>query len=154
MRDLAANVVLSAKPLERTAQVIGVSAMRHGRNAMQISFGKLLVFAPDMSLVDEFYGDALGFKQVDSGNDFRIFRGEDFELIVFRCDEAGSRDGYATQAGSCICFSVPDIEVAMQELREKGVDLIHSEPQPGPNLRFAAFADPFGTVHEIVELGS
>ncbi len=120
---------------------------------MQVSFGKLLVFAPDMALVDDFYGETLGLERIDGGDDFRIFQGEGFELIVYQCEEATTREGYSTRAGSCICFSVPDLEAAMAELRARGADLIHSEPQIGPNLRYAAFADPFGTVHEIVQLG-
>ncbi len=121
---------------------------------MELSLGKLLVFAPDMELADEFYEGKLGLERVDSGDDYRVLRGPDFELILFRCSEATSSDGYSKQAGSAICFSVPDIVEAMRHLREKDVELLHSEPQSGAGLSYVAFVDPFGTVHEIVEYAS
>jgi catechol 2,3-dioxygenase-like lactoylglutathione lyase family enzyme len=118
---------------------------------LQITLGKVLVFAPDLNVADEFYGETLGLKRAESGDQFRAFSGADFDMIIFKCDSPATPDEYSKQAGSTICFSVPDLAQAMVELGSKGVRFLHSEPQSGPNLRYVAFVDPFGTVHELIE---
>ena len=95
---------------------------------MRISFGKLLVFVPDMELADDFYGGVFGLDRIDGGEDFRIFRGPDFELLLFECEEANSPEGYSQRAGSAVCFAVPDILESVEYLRQKDVQVLHAEP--------------------------
>lgn len=121
---------------------------------MQISFGNLLVFVPDMEIADEFYEGVLGLERVKAGRDFRRLRGSGFDLVLFRCSARSSSDGYSEIASAAICFAVPDLKEAMTHLRERGVALLHDEPQTGDGLAYVAFEDPFGTVHEIVEYSS
>ena len=121
---------------------------------MEFSLANILVFVPDLEAADAFYEGVLGLRRERSGDLFRRLRGPNFELVLFRCAEAGSSAGYSDRAGSAICLSVPSIREAMAYLEEHDVKLLHSDPQPGDGLSYVAFEDPFGTVHEIVEYTS
>ena len=120
-------------------------------NALEISIGKLVVFAPDLDAAVSFYAETLGFSITDSGTDFRLFSGRDFELVVFACEESVTPSRYSECAGSAIAFCVPNLDEAIRDLESKGVKFLHAEPQTGPHSRYVAFSDPFGTVHELVE---
>lgn len=119
---------------------------------MQISLGKLLVFAPDLVIAREFYGDVLGLSLTESTDTFLGFRGVDFELLIFDCDTETTPDGHSSVAGSALTFSVSNLEEAIESLRRSGTRVLHDEPQQGPHSRYIAFSDPFGTVHELVEV--
>ena len=55
----------------------------------------------------------------------------------------------------CTCLVndfYPEVGKAAVELLEsQGVELLHEVPSSGPEGRYVAFVDPFGTVHELVE---
>ena len=121
---------------------------------MELSFGKLLIFVPDLATADEFYEGVLGLARADGGDDFRVLRGSDFEVFLFKCADPTTSAGYGEGAGSSMCFAVTNILESMEHLRDHKVQLLHDEPQPGPGLKYVAFADPFGTVHEIIEYSS
>lgn len=118
---------------------------------MVLSFNNLLVFAPDLSVAREFYGETLGLELVRSEENFLAFKGVGFELDVFSCSTATQASGYSERPGSSIAFSVPELEVAVSALMARGVRFLHDTPQSGPLGRYVAFSDPFGTVHELVE---
>lgn len=62
---------------------------------------------------------------------------------------------YSNEAGVSVSFTVPDLEAAMQTLREAGVDVLHEVPNTATDgTRYAAFADPFGTVFELIEVST
>lgn len=50
-----------------------------------------------------------------------------------------------------INIKVENLEKAMNDLRNKGVEFIHTSPQPCPVGVFAAIKDPFGNVMELLE---
>ena len=116
-----------------------------------LSFSNLLVFAPDLSVAREFYGETLGLELVRAEENFLAFKGVGFELDVFSCSTATQASGYSERPGSSIAFSVPELAAAVSALRARGVRFLHETPQSGPLGRYVAFSDPFGTVHELVE---
>jgi len=59
---------------------------------------------------------------------------------------------YPNASQTLICLGTEDIRRSMAELKSKGVLLLHDEPQEFPGGLFCAFKDPFGNVHELVEL--
>ena len=120
-------------------------------NALEISIGKLVVFAPNLDAAVSFYAETLGLSLTGSGESFRLFSGRDFELVVFDCDESAKPSSYSECAGSAIAFRVPNLDETIRDLESKGVKFLHAEPQTGPHSRYVAFSDPFGTVHELVE---
>ncbi len=58
---------------------------------------------------------------------------------------------YGKTAQSLINFQTDDLEKTITELKKKGVMFIHDKPQDCPVGVFAAFKDPSGNVHELVE---
>ena len=118
---------------------------------MQISIGKPMVFVPDLEEATRFYCETLGLSLVEHATDRVLVRGADFDLILFPCDSNCSSEGYASVAGSTISFQVADLDAAVLKLRSARTRILHDAPQQGPYSRYVAFADPFGTVHELVE---
>ncbi len=118
---------------------------------MTLRLGKLLVFATSLDEAKRFYGEVLGLALTRETDGMLLFRQPDFELAIFPCEQTTDPDRHAQVASSTFVFAVPSVERAMRELRAKGVRFLHSEPAEGPLGRYAAFADPFGNVHEISE---
>lgn len=117
--------------------------------------GRIHVFAPDLGQAAAFYGDALGLRLVESHAGMQRFQGQGFDIDVFQCDAASSVDGYSSVAGVSVSFRVTDLEQAMLDLRERGVRVLHEVPNTASDgTRYAAFADPFGTVFELIEDGT
>jgi len=50
-----------------------------------------------------------------------------------------------------INIETDDLAATLNSLKEKGVELIHQTPQKCPVGVYAAFKDPFGNVHELLE---
>jgi catechol 2,3-dioxygenase-like lactoylglutathione lyase family enzyme len=116
-----------------------------------LSLHNVLVFAPDVGAARAFYAGVLGLELERTTDDFLVLRGANFRLIIFACSRPTDPSGYSEQAGSAIVFAVPSLEVAVASLRANGARVLHSTPNEGPLGRYVAFADPFGTVHELVE---
>jgi catechol 2,3-dioxygenase-like lactoylglutathione lyase family enzyme len=120
---------------------------------LRLSLGKILVFAPDLQVARQFYGEALGLELAHEAETRLSFRGSDFELTVFACERPTRSEGYSREAGSSVAFAVPSLDAAIPELSARGVRFLHDSPQEGPLGRYVALTDPFGTVHELVEVG-
>jgi catechol 2,3-dioxygenase-like lactoylglutathione lyase family enzyme len=78
---------------------------------------------------------------------------EGCRLLLHRV-ERPARIDYPNVAQTLICFETDDIAATMDSLRHSGAELLHDAPQPFPAGLFAAFRDPFGNVHELVETRS
>jgi catechol 2,3-dioxygenase-like lactoylglutathione lyase family enzyme len=124
---------------------------------MDLSMHSVLVFVPDLDRARRFYEETLGLILGREGEGFLLFQGVDFQLAVFlgksesSSSELSSR-GYSQDAGSSIAFAVPDLDKAVAELLAKDVRFLHVSPNEGPIGRYMAFLNPFGTVHELVEV--
>jgi lactoylglutathione lyase len=74
-------------------------------------------------------------------------------LILHIADKPTTID-YPNVSQTLICISTDNIVKKMDDLRRRGVELLHDTPQDFPAGKFIAFRDPFGNVHELVELKS
>ena len=119
--------------------------------AQRPALHSLLIFATDLAVGRAFYHDVLGFEVIRESDSSIAMRGADFDLTLFKCEAVGSSDGYSTRAGSSIAFAVTDVGKSMTNLKSHGVEFLHGVPSSGPEGRYVAFVDPFGTVHELVE---
>ena len=118
---------------------------------MELSLQNVLVFAPDLEAARHFYAEVLGLDLVGSGENHLSLEGANFRLTVFSCETPTQPERYSRQAGSSIAFAVASLDDAVEELRARGVRVLHSRPNEGPSGRYVAFVDPFGTVHELVQ---
>lgn len=116
-----------------------------------LALEKILVFAPSLEGARSFYGSVLGLQLERETDEMLLFHTPGLQLAVFRCERDTSPAEHSKAAGSCAVFTVPSLDAAMAELRTQGVRFVHESPAHGPLGRYAAFADPFGTVHELAE---
>ena len=78
---------------------------------------------------------------------------EGCRLLLHRVEHPAQID-YPDAAQTLVCLQTDNIVATMDSLRRHGAELLHDAPQPFPAGVFAAFRDPFGNVHELVEFRS
>lgn len=107
----------------------------------------------DMDEAIDFYCSKLGFevKQKDY-EDLILLDHEGVSVLLCKVDKPLHID-YPNVAQTLVNFQVSDLRREMADLKAKGVEFIHSEPQPCPVGIYVAIRDPFGNVHELVEFG-
>lgn len=59
---------------------------------------------------------------------------------------------YPPSSHTQIVIQVDDIEAKLRELKAKGVEIIHEQPLDFPLGKYAALKNPYGDIHELVEL--
>jgi glyoxylase I family protein len=110
-----------------------------------------MIFASDLSTARNFYEDVLGFEcknQTEVRLDFQL---ENCDLVAFKCEHDSEIKDYSEVARSVFVFLVDSVDREMKRLSAAGVRFLHAVPAENEFSRYAAFADPFGNVHEIYE---
>lgn len=101
----------------------------------------------------KFYSDVLGVKVKNKEhypNIVELDSGTELPLILNLVEEKVSVN-YPRQSQSLFNFQSENLKDEMVRLKQKGVEFIHDEPQDSPVGIFAAFRDPSGNVHELIE---
>ena len=108
----------------------------------------------DMDEAIRFYGSKLGFgiKSKEHYPDLVQLEHEGTYALLCKVDRPAQID-YPNVAQTLVNIQVPDLKKTMAELKAKGVEFIHSEPQTCPAGIYAAIRDPFGNVIELLEFG-
>jgi glyoxylase I family protein len=106
----------------------------------------------DMDKAIEFYCHKMGFKLSEDSFLPQIaqLEGAGITLILNKVDQLSLSD-YPRSSQILLNFQTENLLNSMKELKSKGVEFIHSEPQECPVGVFAAFKDQSGNVHEMVE---
>ncbi|MEA3311426.1 MAG: VOC family protein, partial [candidate division WOR-3 bacterium] len=73
-------------------------------------------------------------------------------VLLYKVDKPFKID-YPNAAQTLVNIQVPDLRKVMADLKAKGVEFIHSEPQPCQAGIYAALRDPAGNVMELLEFG-
>lgn len=110
------------------------------------------VNVPNMDQAIDFYTGVLGFSIASRASyPFAVvLEQEAFTFLLAKCERSAVID-YPDVAQTLINIETADLVVSLANLKAKGVDLIHSEPQPCPPGFYAAFRDPFGNVLELLQ---
>ena len=116
-----------------------------------MKLGKIMIFVSDFEEAKRFYRDVLGFRIKTETADRLEFAHEGVDFIAFKCEKNAVIEDYSNIARSVLVFEVESIEKALEDMRKKGVGFLHDRPAENEFSRYAAFADPFGNVHEIFE---
>jgi len=116
-----------------------------------MTLAHLMVFVPDLDRARGFYSGVLGFPVTGEGPDHLAFDAGGTPLLAFRGDRPTTVGDYSRESRAVFVFRVPSVQAAMAELKAAGVPLLHDTPGEGPTGRYAAFVDPFGIVHEVLE---
>ena len=104
-----------------------------------MTIGQIAIAAPDLDRAEEFYSHKVGLRLLSRTENVAIFDCEGVRLALERGDSA---------AGATIYFRVGDLESAVAELRERGVEFerdAHLVAQfPAHELWMALFRDTEG----------
>ena len=105
----------------------------------------------------DWYTSVLGFR-VSKENNFlhhgttvQLEHDKGFRLILHNAKNP-SRIDYPDDVQTMVVWQTDDLAGTMQHMKSKGVEFISSEPQKINVGSFVAFRDPFGNVHELIEL--
>jgi catechol 2,3-dioxygenase-like lactoylglutathione lyase family enzyme len=105
----------------------------------------------------KWYTDVLGFK-VSAENNFlhhgttvQLEHDQGFRLILHNARRPAKID-YPDDVQTMVVWQTQDLAGAMRHMKAKGVAFIFSEPEEINVGRYVAFRDPFGNVHELIEL--
>ena len=116
-----------------------------------MKLGIMMIFVTDLAVAKEFYCDVLGFPLLSEDGNQLEFEHLGARFVAFKCKTNATVEGYSTVARSAFVFEVKSVDEWMSKLSSKGVHFLHAEPAENDFGRYAAFADPFGNVHEIYE---
>jgi catechol 2,3-dioxygenase-like lactoylglutathione lyase family enzyme len=110
----------------------------------------------DLSRAKQFYGDTLGLHVEESEGMLELDLGPDNHVLVY------SKDNHQPATFTVLNFPVDDIERAVEQLTESGVQLEHYEQEDiktdergihrgngGPSI--AWFRDPAGNILSVLE---
>lgn len=105
----------------------------------------------------DWYTDVLGFR-VSKENNFlhhgttvQLEHDQGFRLILHNAKNP-AEIGYPDDVQTMVVWQTQDLAATMAQMKSKGVEFIVSEPQEINVGSFVAFRDPFGNVHELIEL--
>jgi predicted enzyme related to lactoylglutathione lyase len=109
----------------------------------------------DMDKAIDFYCNKIGFEVYAKEYYPQIVQlsHEGIPLILNKVAKSTNID-YPNDAQTLIYIQTDNLEASLKDLKSKGVELIHDSPQDCPVGVYAAFKDPFGNVHELVEFRS
>jgi glyoxylase I family protein len=116
-----------------------------------MKLGKIMIFVSDIGVAREFYREILGFPIKAETADSIDFVHEGVDFTAFKCEKDAVIEDYSNAARSVFVFEVESVENSMDSLRAMGVNFLHKTPAENEFSRYAAFSDPFGNVHEILE---
>jgi predicted enzyme related to lactoylglutathione lyase len=109
----------------------------------------------DSSKAKEFYEQTVGVDVVDLGNGLLALRaGNGYAVLIY------PKEGHVPAAHTILNFPVDDIETAVDELREAGVEFEQYDEGPiktnakgiaTPGPKQAWFKDPAGNILSVIE---
>ena len=112
----------------------------------------------DVDAAKEFYGETLGLEVTEDGPGISLHLPGDHNVLVY-----GKGDAHEPATFTVLNFQVDDIEAAVDELVERGVEFeryagteLETDPKGimrGNGPPIAWFKDPGGNVLAVIELG-
>jgi predicted enzyme related to lactoylglutathione lyase len=110
------------------------------------------LFVEDMEAAIQFYRDVLGLRLLGKGDSWAHFDAGDHALFeIMGGGSASNRPKEAHQQSLVLGLRVVDLDSAVLELKEKGVEFI-GEIGTFKDTRWAHFSDPEGNRLEIKEV--
>ncbi len=125
------------------------------QNQASISSPKLFqlqMYVTDINKAAEFYGKHFGFEIMskDYLPDTLPMRFGDVRIVFHKVSKPARID-YPEEAQTFFVIKTGNLRPFIKKLKADGVELIHTEPQKAAVGIYAAFRDPFGIVHEMLE---
>ena len=110
-----------------------------------------LLVVQNLHISKEFYVDVLGLDLIEEYDDCVKLKVGPHKVFMFQGTTGSIEYEHGYNAGSTLVFAVHNLDEKIIELKSKGVAFIHESPNKNRWGRYAAFADPSGIVHEVME---
>jgi catechol 2,3-dioxygenase-like lactoylglutathione lyase family enzyme len=123
---------------------------------MKATINLITLWTDNIEPMKEFYSKTLGFEIENDLGSYVEFHNEGVRFAI--CQRSVmydlSDEFKKKAAGQAVelafpCDSPKDVDTAYEQLRAKGVKLIHAPENMPWNQRMALFSDPDGNIHEI-----
>ncbi len=111
-----------------------------------------LLVVQNLHISKEFYVDVLGLDLIEEYNDCVKLKVGLHKVFIFQGKAESTEYEHGDNASSTLVFTVHDLDEKIIELKSKGVAFIHESPNKNRWGRYAAFKDPSGIVHEVMEI--
>lgn len=110
----------------------------------------------DLAAAQEFYGEVLGLEELDQQLGGVTYASGDGKLFVYESEYAG------TNKATAVSWQVSDIEPAIRDLKERGIEFEHYDDLPGVtregdlhimgNAKSVWFKDPDGNILNVTAM--
>lgn len=110
-----------------------------------------LLVVHNLQISKDFYTNILGLEIMEELADCVKLKIGNHAVYMFQggMESVGYKHGY--NANSTLIFTVQNLDKQINELKAKGVVFVHQSPNENKWGRYAAFKDPSGIVHELME---
>jgi len=110
-----------------------------------------LLIVRNLAISKEFYVNVLGLTILEEYEDSLKLKSGSLNVLMFQGTMDASPYEHGYNESSTMVFTVIGLDEKIQELMSKGVVFIHESPNKNRWGRYAAFKDPSGIVHELME---
>lgn len=110
----------------------------------------------DLAKAQEFYGEVLGLEELDQQLGGVTYVSGDGKLFIYESEYAG------TNKATAVSWQISDIEPAIRDLKERGIEFEHYDNIPGMtregdlhvagNVKAVWFKDPDGNILNVTAM--
>jgi methylmalonyl-CoA/ethylmalonyl-CoA epimerase len=113
--------------------------------------GQIAVTVDDPDIAERFYGETLGLRKLFRFGNLSFFDCAGVRVMVDKLEKSEP----FKPSSSVIYFRIPDIAIAVRELKAKGVNFVDSPhliaPMPDHDLWMTFFKDPAGNLLALMQ---
>ncbi len=110
-----------------------------------------LLVVDNLTISKEFYVNLLGFNIIEEYEDSLKLSTGSHNVFMFQGTMTATNYEHGYNSNSSLVLTVSDLDNKIEELKSKGVVFVHSSPNENRWGRYAAFKDPSGIIHELME---
>ena len=110
-----------------------------------------LLVVQDLTTSKAFYLDVLGLTLIEDNNDAIKMQIGSHDVYMFQGTMHATEYQHGYSANSTLVFNVMNLDAEITRLKQQGIEFIHKTPNANKWGRYAAFKDPSGIVHELME---
>jgi glyoxylase I family protein len=110
-----------------------------------------LLVVRNLSISRDFYVNVLGLNILEEYEDSLKLQSGSHNVFMFQGTMEATNYEHGSNSNSALVFTVHGLDEKIKELKSKGVIFIHESPNGNRWGRYAAFKDPSGIIHELME---
>ena len=110
-----------------------------------------LLIVHDLDVSKNFYVNVLGIELIEESHDCIRLKVGCHDVFMFQGTSGTIKYEHGYSASSTLVFMVEHLDEKINLMKLKGVVFVHQSPNQNKWGRYAAFKDPSGIVHELME---